>query len=698
MSGILSENLRNIGIMAHIDAGKTTTTERILFYTKKIHKIGEVHDGTATTDWMIQEQERGITITSAAVSCSWRGYQINLLDTPGHVDFTVEVERSLRVLDGAVAIFDGVAGVEPQSETVWHQADRYKIPRIVFINKLDRVGADFHVATQTIVRKLGACALPFQIPIGKEEHFTGVVDLLSMEALIWTKDNSYGEHYETTKIPPDLLNDAKVAREMLLETLIEHDDSMMERYLNNEQLSCNELKNLARQLTLDLKIVPVLAGSAFKNKGIQPLLQAIVDFLPAPVDIKTIEGLSADKHENILTRQRSVNEAFSAIAFKLATDPFIGQLIFVRIYSGSIKPGDVVLNTRTGKTQRIQKILRMHSNQREELSQIKSGDICAFVGIKHVITGDTLADVKHPIRFESVIFPDPVISIAAEANTKVNRDKLLDVCELFMKEDPTFRAKENPETGQILMSGMGELHLEIILDRLKREFNLDIHTGSPEVSYRETLTKSIRSEQKHFHEGSGTKQFAHVILKLSPYEGEEENSSFLFKNNTPEETVPKRFMPSIKRGISSALQSGPLAGFPVINIQITLVGGSFQQSVSNEQAFQIATTKAVSLGLQKRELALLEPVMSLEIISPKNYLSNVLSDLNGRQAKIQNITDMDPMQRILATAPLSRMFGYSTSLRSLSQGRGTYSMKFGHYKPVSNQVFQKITGKIKVEL
>ncbi|NDE13585.1 elongation factor G [bacterium] len=686
--------LRNIGIMAHIDAGKTTTTERILYYTGKIHKIGEVHEGTATTDWMVQEQERGITITAAAVSCKWRSNQINIIDTPGHVDFTIEVERSLRVLDGAVAVFDGVSGVEPQSETVWRQADKYKVARIAFINKLDRVGADFNGSVQSIRERLAANPVAFHMPIGAEDNFAGMIDLVRMKALVWPADDkARGEKFDVVDIPAELKDEAISARETLISSLADVDDAIAEKYLEGVEPAEAEIKAAARRATIDFKIVPVFCGSAFKNKGIQPLLDAVIDYLPSPLDLPPVEGLSADDKETKLIRKRDAGESFAGIAFKIMSDPFVGQVVFARVYSGKLSVGDVVLNTRTGKRERITKILRMQANQREELQSIEAGDICALAGLKQIGTGDTICDQKHPIRFESVVFPEPVISIAIEPRTTADLDKLMKSLERLENEDPSFRVQYNSETGQTLISGMGELHLDIIVDRLKREFKVEANVGAPQVSYRETIMGEAEVEETFSREGAGVAQFAKVRIAVKPAEGADAQGGLIFKNKASPLQVPQQFVDGVRKGLVESMQAGALAGFPVIGVSAELLGGAFDQQISNENSFKVAASLALRQALRQASPQLLEPVMWIEVLVPEDYLSNVITDLNSRRAQINNVTMRGHLQVVEASAPLEQMFGYSTQLRSISQGRATYTMRFDSYQPVAPATLARITGR-----
>ncbi len=683
--------IRNIGIMAHIDAGKTTTTERILFYTGKIYKIGEVHEGTATMDWMIQEQERGITITAAAISCEWDGNTINIIDTPGHVDFTVEVERSLRVLDGAIAVFDGVSGVEPQSETVWRQANKYHVPRLAFINKLDRVGANFHESVSSIRTKLNANPVPFQLPIGIEDSFEGVVDILTMTTWIWPQNpKDQKENYSHGEIPSDLVEEAKVARENLIATLADLDDDLADKYLNGEEPSLEILKSVARKGTIAGKIVPVFCGSAFKNKGIQPLLNAIIDFLPAPIDFDVVHGLSADDKEKPLERQRTVDESFSAIAFKIMSDPFVENLTFIRVYSGILKAGQMVQNTRVGKKERVGRILRMMANQREDLQEVHAGDICAIAGLKLSATGDTLCDVAHQIRYESVVFPEPVISVAIEPKSQADSGKLLDTLKRLEREDPSFRVQFNAETGQTLICGMGELHLDIIVDRLKREFKVNANIGTPQVSYREAITEKNSVKFLLDREAAGERQYAGVTLSVEP---SADQTAMSFTSIIKESRFPKDFIQVIKQGVEESMHSGPLAGYGLLGIKVTLLAVDFDDQISDAVAFKIAAAQAFNKGVREASPILMEPVMALEVLVPDDYLSGVINDLNSRHAKIQNISQKNQLQCIHAFVPLAGMFGYSTQVRSASQGRATYTMSFDHYEPAPKQVLDKMFGR-----
>jgi elongation factor G len=680
--------LRNIGIMAHIDAGKTTVTERILFFTGKIHKVGEVHDGTATMDWMVQEQERGITITSAATTCFWGDHRINIIDTPGHVDFTVEVERSLRVLDGAVAVFDGVHGVEPQSETVWRQANKYNVPRIAFINKLDRTGGDFAMSWESIKERLDANPVPFQIPIGSEGDFRGVVDLIKMKAYIWEDDE--GETYKTIEIPDEVKDDAEFGREILVEAIAESSDDLVEKFLEGEEITEAELVKAAREATIAMKFVPVFCGSAFKNKGVQPLMDAVLAYLPSPLDLPDVEGLSADDKEVPISRKRIPEEEFSATVFKIVADPFVGQLCYARIYSGTLETGKTVYNARTLKRERIAKILFMHSNTREEIHSTTAGDICALAGLKNVGTGDTICDQKSPIRYESVSFPEPVISLAIEPKSTADNAKLTKALDKLVIEDPTFKVTFNPETSQTLINGMGELHLEILVDRLKREFRVDANIGQPQVSYREAITAKAKVSEEFQREGAGLNQYAKVELQVEPLN--DLMSPMEFVNKASPLQVPEEFVKGVVSGLEESMQAGPIAGTAVLGVKVTLLGGAFQEDVSDEIAFKIAAAAALRRSFREASPVLLEPVMSLEVSVPEDYMSSVINDLNSRQAKVSNVGLRGVLQVIEATAPLSEMFGYTTQLRSNSQGRASYTMQFHSYEQVSRQTLSRVTG------
>jgi len=684
------EMTRNIGIMAHIDAGKTTTTERILYYTGVSHKIGEVHDGTATMDWMEQEQERGITITSAATTCHWKDHRINIIDTPGHVDFTIEVERSLRVLDGAVAVFCSVGGVEPQSETVWRQADKYHVPRLAFVNKMDRVGADFFRGVAMIKDRLKANPVPIQIPIGSEENFKGVVDLVEMVGIVWN-DESMGALYDVIEIPEELKEQAQEYRDAMIEEISSHDDALMDKYLGGEALTKEEIKNAIRQCTLDIKICPVICGSSFKNKGVQNLLDAVLDYMPAPTDIPAIQGIDANT-ELPVERHADDSEPFSALAFKIMTDPFVGQLCFFRVYSGILNAGSYVYNSTKGKRERIGRILKMHANKREEIKEVYAGDIAAAVGLKYTTTGDTLCFEDNAVILESIEFPEPVISIAIEPKTKADQEKLGISLSKLASEDPSFRVKTDEETGQTIISGMGELHLEIIVDRLFREFKVDANVGKPQVAYRETISKKVKSEGKFVRQSGGRGQFGHVWLEIEP---QEPGKGYEFVDAIKGGVVPREYIPAVDKGIKEALDSGVLAGYPVVDIKVTLIDGSYHEVDSSEMAFKIAGSMGFKEGCQKAAPVILEPIMSVEVVVPEDYMGDVIGDLNSRRGRIMGMEGRSGAQVVTAMVPLAQMFGYSTDLRSATQGRATYSMTFDHYEQVPKSVAEEIVAKVK---
>jgi len=684
------EKTRNIGIMAHIDAGKTTTTERILYYTGVSHKIGEVHDGAATMDWMEQEQERGITITSAATTCSWREHRINIIDTPGHVDFTIEVERSLRVLDGAVAVFCSVGGVEPQSETVWRQADKYRVPRIAFINKMDRIGADFFRGVSMIKDRLKANPVPLQIPIGVEDTFRGVVDLVRMKAIIWDEE-SLGAKFHEEEIPADLLDIANDYRERLVEEVSSHDDVLMEKYLGGEEITTEELMSAIRQATIAINICPVICGSSFKNKGVQPLLDAVVDYLPSPIDIPAIKGVHADTGEEI-ERKSSDDEPFAALGFKIMTDPFVGQLTFIRVYSGVLESGSYVYNATKGKKERIGRLLKMHANKREEIKQVYAGDIAAAVGLKYTTTGDTLCSEDSPVILESIEFPEPVIDIAIEPKTKADQEKLGTSLAKLASEDPSFRVKTDEETGQTIISGMGELHLEIIVDRLMREFKVEANVGKPQVAYRETITKKVKAEGKFVRQSGGRGQYGHVWLEIEP---QEPGKGYEFVDAIKGGVVPREYIPAVDKGIQEALDNGVLAGFPVVDVKVTLVDGSYHEVDSSEMAFKIAGSMGFKEGCSKASPVLLEPIMSVEVVVPEEYMGTVVGDLNSRRGRIMGMDSRAGAQVVSAMVPLAQMFGYATDLRSATQGRATYTMTFDHYEQVPKSVSEEIIAKVK---
>ncbi|MCL6562257.1 MAG: elongation factor G [Firmicutes bacterium] len=679
------EKTRNIGIMAHIDAGKTTTTERILFYTGRVHKLGEVHEGTATMDWMVQEQERGITITSAATTCQWRGHRINIIDTPGHVDFTVEVERSLRVLDGAIAVFDAKGGVEPQSETVWRQADKYHVPRIAYINKMDTVGADFTMCIDQIRNRLGANPVAIQWPVGVEDTFRGIVDLLRMEAYFYLDDLGTRGEYEP--IPEDLREVTEARRQMLLEACAEIDDAFMEKYLEGEEISADEIRAVLRKGTLSGQLVPVLCGASYRNKGVQPLLDAVVDYLPSPLDIGAVRGHDPATGEE-LTREVSDDAPFSALAFKIMSDPFVGKLAFFRVYSGTLSSGSYIYNVTKGRRERIGRILQMHANHREEIEAVYTGDIAAAVGLKDTSTGDTLADEQHPILLESMQFPEPVISVAIEPKTKADQDKMGTALGRLAEEDPTFRMHTDPETGQTIISGMGELHLEIIVDRLLREFKVQANVGKPQVAYKETIRKAVEAEGKFIRQTGGRGQYGHVWIRLEPLEP---GQGFEFVNKIVGGVVPKEYVPAVENGIREAMETGVLAGYPTIDVRATLYDGSYHEVDSSEMAFKIAGSLAFKAAAQKANPVLLEPIMSVEVVVPEEYMGDVIGDLNARRGRIEG---MEPrpggVQVIRGQVPLAEMFGYATDLRSRTQGRGTYTMQFSHYEEAPRHITEQV--------
>jgi len=687
------EDYRNFGIMAHIDAGKTTTTERILYYTGKSHKIGEVHDGAATMDWMEQEQERGITITSAATTTFWKGRdgkvrRFNIIDTPGHVDFTIEVERSLRVLDGAVTLLDSNAGVEPQTETVWRQAEKYNVPRMIFCNKMDKMGADFYRCLEMIKSRLGAVALPVQLPIGAESDFVGVVDLIEMKALIW-RDETLGAQWDVVEIPADLKEKAEEYREKMIETAVEVDEAAMERYLEGEIPSNDELRALIRKGTIEVKFHPVLCGSSFKNKGVQPLLDAVVDFLPAPVDIPAIRGIDP-KTEKEISRKSSDEEPLSMLAFKIMNDPFVGSLTFCRIYSGVLKKGVSLENTVKGKRERIGRMLQMHSNHREDIEEAFAGDIVALAGLKETTTGDTLCDPLHPVILERMEFPEPVIQIAIEPKTKGDQEKMALALNRLAAEDPSFRVKSDEETGQTIIAGMGELHLDIIVDRMRREFKVEANVGAPQVAYRETITRVAEVDYTHKKQTGGSGQFARVKIVFEP---NPDGDDFVFESKVVGGAVPKEYIPGVQKGIESVLSSGPLAGFPMMGVKATLIDGAYHDVDSSVLAFEIAARAAFREAAQKAGAQLLEPIMKVEVVTPEEYVGNVIGDLNSRRGQIQGQESRGIAVVVNAMVPLANMFKYVDNLRSMSQGRAQYTMQFDHYEPVPNAVAQEIQKK-----
>ncbi len=687
------ENYRNIGIMAHIDAGKTTTTERILYYTGVSHKIGEVHDGAATMDWMEQEQERGITITSAATTCFWSGstaqfpeHRVNIIDTPGHVDFTIEVERSLRVLDGAVAVFCAVGGVEPQSETVWRQANKYQVPRMVFVNKMDRAGADFFRVVDQIKTRLGSTPVPLQVPIGSEDTFKGVVDLLSMKAIIWDEE-SMGMKFDTQEIPADLLDKATKLREQLLETAAEASEELMDEYLNNGDLPLEKIIDGLRIRTLSNEIVLAMCGTAFKNKGVQAMLDAVINFMPSPLDVPAITGILDDKDETTAERKSSDDEPFSSLAFKIATDPFVGSLTFFRVYSGVLKAGDTVFNAVTQKKERIGRILQMHANSKEDVKEVRAGDIAAAVGLKQVTTGDTLCTPDSIITLERMEFPEPVISIAVEPKTKADQEKMGLALSKLAQEDPSFKVATDQESNQTIISGMGELHLEIIVDRLKREFSVEANVGKPQVAYRETIRMPIEQEAKYIKQSGGRGQYGHVWLKLEP---QESGKGFEFVNEIVGGAIPREFINPVEKGVIEQMENGVIGGFPVVDVKVTLYDGSFHDVDSSEVAFKVAGSQAFKEGAKKAKPVILEPVMSVEAVTPKDYLGDVTGDLNRRRGIVLGMEDTVMGNIVKAEVPLSEMFGYSTSLRSMSQGRATYTMEFTKYAELPSNVAEAL--------
>ena len=687
------DKTRNIGIIAHIDAGKTTTTERILYYTGKTHKIGEVHEGTAIMDWMDQEQERGITITSAATTCYWNDHRINIIDTPGHVDFTAEVERSLRVLNGAIGVFCAVGGVEPQSETVWRQAEKYHVPRIAFVNKMDRTGADFFSCVSQMKDKLGANPVPIQIPIGAEDKFKGIIDLIEMKALLF-EDSSLGVKFETAEIPDDMIEEAKKRRDVLLEAISDENESIMEKYLDGKEISIKELKEAIRKSTLTLGILPVFCGAAFKNKGVQQLLNAVIDFLPSPFDIPSIQGINpqSGKEEE---RKTDNSAPFSALAFKIMTDPFVGQLAFFRVYSGTLKSGSYVYNSTKDIKERIGRIMKMHADKREDVNEIHAGDICGVIGLKNTMTGDTLCDANRPIILESMKFPEPVISIAIEPGTKAEQNKLGESLNKLMREDPTFKIQSDEETGQTIMLGMGELHLEVLVERLKREFSINANVSKPQVAYKETIKNQVQAEGKFVRQSGGRGQYGHAKIILEP--GDNPEGGFEFINKIVGGSIPKEYIPAIKKGMVEAMESGILAGYPLINLKVTLIDGSFHEVDSSEMAFKVAGSMALKNGCKKAEPILLEPVMSVELVVPEQFMGDVISHLNSRRAKINELTDRAGAKVIKALVPLGEMFGYATDIRSMTQGRGSFTMEFSKYSELPQAICEQIIAKAGME-
>lgn len=679
------ENTRNFGIIAHIDAGKTTVTERVLFYTGKKHKIGEVHDGQATMDWMEQEQERGITITAAATTCFWKGKRFNIIDTPGHIDFTVEVQRSLRVLDGGVVVFDGVAGVEPQSETVWHQADKYNVPRICFINKLDRTGADFYADIASIHERLSKRAHPIQLPIGAEESFKGVIDLLTQKAYMFTDD--LGMKIEEQDIPEDMKEKAGMYRHELIEAIIENDEELMNKYLAGETIELDALKRVLRKACIAQTVIPILCGSALKNKGVQMLLDAVCDYLPTPLDIPPVKGFHPNDPDIIIERSADDKEPFAALAFKIAADPFIGKLCFFRTYSGSLKAGSYVYNTTSGERERVGRIVRLHANDREDVDEIFAGEIGAAVGLKNTFTGDTLCDPDHKIVLESITFPDPVISVAIEPKTKGDQERMGTALSKLSEEDPTFRVRTDEETLQTIISGMGELHLEIIVDRMKREFKVEANVGKPQVAYKETITKEAKGEGKYIRQSGGRGQYGHCWLRIEPAEKEK---AFEFVDEIKGGAIPREFIPAIQKGVKETLTKGVLAGYPMVDIKVTVYDGSFHDVDSSEAAFKLAGSFAFQEACKEAGLVLLEPVMKVEVVTPEQFMGDVIGDINSKRGQIKEMSERGGVKIIESTVPLGEMFGYATELRSMTQGRASYSMEFSHYDHVPRMILESI--------
>jgi elongation factor G len=681
--------MRNIGIAAHIDAGKTTTTERILYYTGRTHKIGEVHEGTATMDWMAQEQERGITITSAATTCFWRDYQINIIDTPGHVDFTAEVERSLRVLDGAVAVFDAVAGVQPQSETVWRQADKYRVPRICFINKMDRIGADFYHSVQTLIDRLKARPVPIQIPVGAEDQFKGIIDLVEMKAVIW-RDETLGAKFDIVDIPAEYAEKAKEYHDAMVEAVSEGDEQLFEKFVNGETLTTEEIRRGIRQATLAMSIFPVICGSSFKNKGVQTMLDAVVDYLPSPVDIPSVEGHDIDDPEVILTRKAADDEKFSALVFKIMTDPFVGQLAFFRVYSGKMFAGETIFNVAKGRKERVGRLLRMHANKREEIQEILAGDIAAAVGLKTVSTGDTICDEDNPIVLESIDFPIPVIQLAVEPKTKADQEKMGMAIQKLAQEDPTFRVATDPETGQTILSGMGELHLEIIVDRMMREFGVVANVGKPQVAYRETIRKNAEAEGRQVKQSGGKGQYAVVKIRVEPLPS---GTGFEFVNEIFGGAIPKEYIGPTEAGIKEALERGIVAGFPMSDVRAILYDGSYHDVDSSEMAFKLAGSYAIQEAAKRARPVLLEPIMAVEVVVPEEYMGDVIGDINSRRGRIEGMELRGTSQIIKSMVPLSEMFGYATDIRSRTQGRGSFTMHFGRYEEMPASLQEQVISK-----
>jgi len=680
------QRVRNIGIAAHIDAGKTTTSERILFYTGKTHKIGEVHEGAAEMDWMVQEKERGITITSAATTCFWKEHKINLIDTPGHVDFTAEVERSLRVLDGAVAVFDGGEGVEPQSETVWRQADKYNVPRIAFINKMDKIGADFYKSVESMEKKLGVKAVPIQLPIGAEDSFKGIVDIITRKAYIWPDDDSEGMNFDEVPVPDDLKEKLELYRVSLLDHICDGNDELMEKYLEGKELSIEEIKKGLRKLTIENKLFPVICGSALRNKGVQPLLDAVIDYLPSPVDIPPVQGTNVytSKEEMV---HANPDEPFCGLAFKVMVDPYVGKLVFVRVYSGKLEKGSYVFNVNKKKKERVARLLRMHANKREEIDFVSAGDIVSVVGLKDTITGESISDETRPLLLEAIEFPEPVISVAIEPKTKEEIDKMSEVLKKLQEEDPTFRVRTDEETSQTLIYGMGELHLEIIVDRMLREFKVQANVGKPQVAYRETIKKSAKAEGKYIRQSGGRGQYGHVMIEIEPLG---KGKGFEFEDKVVGGRIPKEFIPAIQKGIEEAISSGIVGGYPVVDLKVSVYDGSYHEVDSSEMAFKIAASKAFKDAMAAADPVLLEPIMKVDILVPEDYLGDVIGDLSSRRAKINGMEPKGNARLVTSHVPLGEMFGYATVLRSMTQGRGTYVMAFDHYSEVPKSLYDKI--------
>jgi elongation factor G len=684
------EKTRNIGIMAHIDAGKTTTTERILYYTGRSYKIGEVHEGTATMDWMVQEQERGITITSAATTCFWRDCRINIIDTPGHVDFTVEVERSLRVLDGAVAILDAVSGVEPQTETVWRQADKYRVPRIVYVNKMDRVGADYYQSLEMVRTRLGAHPVAIQIPIGAEDKFVGLVDLIEMKAYVWSDDETLGKEFQTVEIPADLRDQAREYRDKMIEGLAEVDDHLMEKYVGGQEITTDEIRAAVRKGATAMKLFPVLCGASFKNKGVQALLDAVIDFLPSPLDIPPVQGINPDTRE-IEERKAADDQPFAALAFKIMNDQHIGQLVFLRVYSGTLEAGSAVYNSTKDKKERVGRLLRMHANKKEDVDSVAAGDIAAAIGLKLTTTGDTLCEAEKPIVLESMTFPEPVIAVAIEPKTRADEEKLGVALSRLALEDPTFRVTTEEETSQTLIHGMGELHLEIIVDRLLREFRVEANVGKPQVAYRETIRRPAEAQGKFVRQTGGRGQYGDVYIEVEPNEA---GGGFVFENKIIGGSVPREYVPAVEKGIREAMQTGVLAGYPMVDIKARLTDGSYHEVDSSEMAFKIAGSMGFKEAVRRGKPALLEPVMDVEVVTPDEYMGAIVGDLNSRRGRIVSMEARGSSQVIRANVPLGQMFGYATEMRSMTQGRATYTMQFARYEEVPPAIAEEIMAKV----